>query len=120
MNETVGRSWYEIAKSAYKAYAASTGNKNFRGEPMPEFEDLPRPIKTAWEAAVREASNSGSNHDSQQRWAGWQSPSCPVEELKEPDAAAYPEHWQAWYKRVNDCGKVRAREAWEEKISHER
>lgn len=46
-------SWLEIAELAYRAYAASTGNKNFRGDPMPAFADLPRPIRTAWEAAAR-------------------------------------------------------------------
>jgi len=48
-------SWVEIAESAYKAYAASTGNKNFRGESMPEFNDLPLAIQTAWNAAVSSA-----------------------------------------------------------------
>ncbi len=50
-----GMSWRDIAVSAYRAYAASTGNKNFRGEPMPAFDDLTQAIKTAWEAAVRQA-----------------------------------------------------------------
>jgi hypothetical protein len=75
-----GMSWKEIAASAYRAYAASTGNKNFRGEPMPEFDQLPTPIRTAWEAAVRQA---GSCLDirmvrneplDESRWAGWTPP----------------------------------------------
>ncbi len=49
-----GISWAEIAKSAYLAYSASTGNKNFRGEEMPDFEDLPEAIRVAWECAVRQ------------------------------------------------------------------
>ena len=52
---TAGMSWSEIAKSAYMAYSASTDNKNFRGEEMPKFEDLPVKIQTAWECAVRQA-----------------------------------------------------------------
>lgn len=49
-----GMSWTEIAKSAYLAYAASTGNKNYQGLPMPAFEDLPETIRVAWECAVRQ------------------------------------------------------------------
>ena len=48
-------SWREITASAYRAYAASTGNKNYQGNPMPAFDDLPQAIQTAWEAAVRHA-----------------------------------------------------------------
>lgn len=71
--------WNDIAASAYRAYAASTGNKNFRGDPMPEFRDLPQPIRTAWEAAVRqvgvciEDAPGGAPLD-EQRWAGWTPP----------------------------------------------
>lgn len=51
--------WLAIAGSAYRAYAKSTGNKNFRGDPMPEFDDLPCPIKdAAWVAAVQDAVDS--------------------------------------------------------------
>lgn len=49
-----GMAWSEIAKSAYLAYAASTDNKNYQGLPMPEFENLPVAIQTAWECAVRQ------------------------------------------------------------------
>jgi hypothetical protein len=44
----------ELAESAYVAYGKSTGNKNFRGDPMPEFSALPHPIQAAWEVAVRQ------------------------------------------------------------------
>lgn len=80
---TAGMAWCEIAKTAYRAYAASTGNKNFRGDPMPEFDDLPQPIRTAWEAAVRqvgdclntpEAAGATSDHFPVERWAGWLPP----------------------------------------------
>jgi len=75
MSETAGAPWRDIAASAYRAYAASTGNKNFRGEPMPAFNELPQAIRTAWEAAVRQAGdviNGGSyGLDTEQRWAGW-------------------------------------------------
>ena len=50
---TPGMAWEDIAQSAYRAYAASTGNKNFRGDPMPEWPDLPQSIRVAWEAAAR-------------------------------------------------------------------
>ncbi len=74
-------SWSEIAESAYRAYAASTGNKNFRGDLMPAFEDLPQPIRTAWEAAVRQVvdclrvTTFGTAMPDHSRWAGWVPPS---------------------------------------------
>jgi hypothetical protein len=40
------------AKIAYKAYGETTEWKNFQGEPMPEFENLPLIIKKAWERAA--------------------------------------------------------------------
>jgi hypothetical protein len=76
-----GNSYECIAKSAYKAYSASTGNKNFRGEPMPEWEKLPQPIKTAWEAATRQIIDiwEGNAIDwetfpDEQKWEGWVPP----------------------------------------------
>lgn len=42
----------KLAKKAYKAYGKATGGMNFRGEPMPQFDDLPYSIRCAWEAAV--------------------------------------------------------------------
>ena len=41
-----------IAQKAYSAYGESTGGKNFRGEPRPEWADLPDAIKAAWRDAV--------------------------------------------------------------------
>lgn len=41
-----------LAERAYKAYADSTENKNFKGDPMPEWADLPQPIRNAWGAAA--------------------------------------------------------------------
>ena len=80
--EDNGMSWWEIAASSYRAYATSTGNKNFRGEPMPAFEDLPRAIQIAWEAAARQAGNCllhpefATKHED--TWAGWIPPDqCP-------------------------------------------
>lgn len=71
--------WTDMAASAYRAYAASTGNKNFRGEPMPAFEDLPAPIQTAWEAAVRHVGNAienprALNAQKEQSWQHWRRP----------------------------------------------
>jgi hypothetical protein len=71
-----GMAWVDIAASAYRAYAASTGNKNFRGDPMPAWADLPAPIRTAWEAAVRQAGTClefGHVMD-ESRWTGWAPP----------------------------------------------
>jgi len=36
------------ARLAYAAYGAHTDNKNFQGNPMPEWHDLPRKIRQAW------------------------------------------------------------------------
>lgn len=41
-----------LAEIGYQAYSASTDNKNFRGEEMPTWADLPSGIKAAWTAAA--------------------------------------------------------------------
>ncbi|BDI33427.1 hypothetical protein CCAX7_54780 [Capsulimonas corticalis] len=74
-----GFAWTDMAASAYRAYAASTGNKNFRGEPMPAFDDLPVAIQTAWEAAVRHVGNAienprALNSTKEQSWQHWVRP----------------------------------------------
>lgn len=75
--------WSDIAASAYRAYAASTGNKNFRGDPMPRFDDLPGAIQVAWEAAARHVGNlaempADTTPDQlepwESRWSGWTPP----------------------------------------------
>lgn len=48
---------YKLAKAAYAAYGAVTDNKNFRGEPMPLFDELTTKIQLAWQAAVGEVVN---------------------------------------------------------------
>lgn len=50
-----GLFWRDIAASAYRAYASNVGWKNYQGNPMPQWEELPQPIQVAWEAAVRHA-----------------------------------------------------------------
>ena len=40
------------ARIAYTAYGKVTGFKNFQGNPMPLFEDLPPQIKEAWISAA--------------------------------------------------------------------
>jgi hypothetical protein len=42
----------KMARLAYKRYGAVTDFKNFQGNPMPEFDELPEKIKEAWKAAV--------------------------------------------------------------------
>ncbi len=77
-NEVVaGPRWADIAASAYRAYAANTGNKNFRGDPMPAFDDLPDAIKQAWQAAVRNTSEilAGAPFGQEDFWATWKAPS---------------------------------------------
>jgi hypothetical protein len=43
---------HELAQVAYVAYGKATEFKNFRGEPMPSYADLPEKIKEAWVAAA--------------------------------------------------------------------
>lgn len=38
----------EAAKIAYSAYGKTTDYKNYQGNPMPKFEDLPEAIRNAW------------------------------------------------------------------------
>ena len=46
--------WRDVAEQAYHAYGDTVGWKNFAGQQMPAFTDLPETIQRAWEAA-REA-----------------------------------------------------------------
>lgn len=41
-----------LARIAYEAYAKATGGRNFFGNPMPEWEELPQSIRDAWDCAV--------------------------------------------------------------------
>ena len=45
----------ERAKAAYAAYGEVVGWKNFRGDPMPQFNDLPGEIQSAWDGACEGA-----------------------------------------------------------------
>jgi hypothetical protein len=40
------------ARIAYTAYGRKTDFKNFMGDPMPTFDDLPETIRDAWIAAA--------------------------------------------------------------------
>lgn len=40
------------ARAAYQRYGAVTGFKNFQGNPMPAFDELPETIQCAWCAAA--------------------------------------------------------------------
>lgn len=42
------------AERAYAAYGQSTGGRNFLGQPMPAWSDLPETIRNAWVAAADE------------------------------------------------------------------
>ena len=41
-----------LARVAYQAYGQVTDFKNFRGDPMPDWDDLPEHIQQAWIAAA--------------------------------------------------------------------
>ncbi len=44
-----------LARQSYQAYGDTVSWKNFRGDPMPKFDDLPEPIRLAWRAAAMAA-----------------------------------------------------------------
>lgn len=44
----------ERAEQLYQAYGRSTNFKNFQGNPMPKWADLPDAIKEAWRAVADE------------------------------------------------------------------
>lgn len=43
----------ELAEVGYNEYGRSTEWKNYRGLPMPSWEELPQPQKGAWQEAAR-------------------------------------------------------------------
>lgn len=43
----------QLAEEAYSAYGAVTDHKNYLGEPMPAWGDLPPRIQAAWRGAAR-------------------------------------------------------------------
>lgn len=43
----------QYAARAYRAYGQFTDNKNFMGNEMPRWEDLPEKIRGAWHATVQ-------------------------------------------------------------------
>lgn len=71
-------SWRDIAASAYRAYMASSENKNYMGVTLPPWNYLPASQQTAWEAAVRQAVDvaQGGSYglDIETKWYGWKSP----------------------------------------------
>ena len=43
----------QLARFAYAAYGEATDGRNYRGEPMPAWEDLGTAIQSAWKQAVK-------------------------------------------------------------------
>lgn len=84
MQVEAGMAWSDIAGSAYRAYAANRGNKDYRGEELPAWDVLPEHIRSAWEAAVRQVDfclTKGRHGNSdvvirehEQKWTGWTPP----------------------------------------------
>jgi hypothetical protein len=46
---------YSLAQVMYQAYGETTDFKNFQGNPMPAWEELPEGIQKAWIAAAKKA-----------------------------------------------------------------
>lgn len=44
----------QLAIRAYDAYRRVTNGKDYRGDPLPDFEDLGLPIQNAWIAVATE------------------------------------------------------------------
>lgn len=59
------------ARGAYRAYSVITQGLNFRGDPMPEWDDLPAKIRTAWVNAAMGVRNRALMEaaDKQRAWA---------------------------------------------------
>lgn len=53
--------WETRASNLYHAYGSVTDFKNFQGNPMPEWSDLPDKIKAAWEAAAKRGQMDSAN-----------------------------------------------------------
>ena len=53
----------ERAKAAYAAYGEVVGWKNFKGDPMPQFSELPEAIQQAWDAACEGALRHWLNNE---------------------------------------------------------
>lgn len=49
-----------LARIAYEAYGEITNWKNYRGDPMPLFDDLGPVIQNAWKAASLAAARSSA------------------------------------------------------------
>lgn len=47
-----------LAKVGYEAYAASSSWKNFQGNPMPQWDELPQAIRNHWQAATKAISDA--------------------------------------------------------------
>ena len=50
----------QLAQVAYQAYGRATDGKNYRGEPMPAWEDLGPVIQGAWIKAARAVAHTVS------------------------------------------------------------
>jgi hypothetical protein len=48
-----------LGKLSYTAYGKVTDFKNFQGDPMPAWDDLPAKIREAWQAAAEAALKEG-------------------------------------------------------------
>jgi len=57
----------ERAKAAYAAYGEVVGWKNFQGNPMPQFHELPEAIRQAWDSACEGALRHWLDNDF--KWA---------------------------------------------------
>ena len=60
-NLPVNDFYMQKAEDTYNHYGAAVDFKNFQGNPMPLFTDLPPAIKKAWHDATRYAYNDGAS-----------------------------------------------------------
>lgn len=51
----------EIASELYQAYGRATDWKNFKGDPMPTWDELPEPQRTGWIYAASQAAQLYGN-----------------------------------------------------------
>lgn len=63
-----------LARTAYHAYGGVTDWKNYQGNPMPKFDELPAKIQEAWVAFSAKVSTGGTVEEGYQAYGdvvGW-------------------------------------------------
>jgi hypothetical protein len=71
-----------IGEIAYQAYGQTTDFKNFQGNPMPKWEELPDKIKEAWMNASVKIASISSPTDTEEKQIMADAKYMPIEEFR--------------------------------------